>query len=139
VNTFFAKEPIQQIIDIIKFDRLEVLFDTIHRTVCGSEHTCNVRVISWIINYGHTHLLQEIVNHVKCNDHSISLVFGSDVMENTRLLLLGCYSDTLDLVELILIHVDPKCINRDFTFVTLITSNLQVSIQRHQNVQPLML
>jgi ankyrin repeat protein len=124
VNTFFAKEPIQQIIDIIEFDRLQVLFDTIHRTVCGSEHTCNVRVISWIINYGHTHLLQEIVNHVKCNDHSTSLVFGSDVMENTRLLLLGCYSDTLDMVELILKYVDPKCINRDFTFVSLITRNI---------------
>ena len=123
-TTFFAKEPIQQIIDIIEFDRLQVLFDTIHRTVCGSEHTCNVRVISWIINYGHTHLLQEIVNHVKCNNHSTSLVFGSDVMENTRLLLLGCYSDTLDMVELILKYVDPKCINRDFTFVSLITRNI---------------
>jgi hypothetical protein len=26
VNTFFAKEPIQQIIDIIKFDRLLLIF-----------------------------------------------------------------------------------------------------------------
>ena len=123
-TTFFAKEPIQQIIDIIEFDRLQVLFDSIHRTVCGSEHTCNVRVISWIINYGHTHLLQEIVNHVKCNSHSISLVFGSDVMENTRLLLLGCYSETLDMVELILKYVDPMCIDTDFTFVSLITRNI---------------
>ena len=123
-TTFFAKEPIQEIIDIIEFDRLKVLFDSIHRTVCGSEHTCNVRVISWIINYGHTHLLQEIVNHVKCNNHSTSLVFGSDVMENTRLLLLGCYSDTLDMVELILKYVDPKCIDTDFTFVSLITRNI---------------
>jgi hypothetical protein len=63
----------------------------------------NVRVISWIINYGHTHLLQEIINHVECNNHNISLIFGSDVMENTRLLLLGCYSKTLDMVELMLI------------------------------------
>ena len=124
-TTFLAKEPNQQIIDIIEFDRLQVLFDSIHRTVCGSEHTCNVRVISWIINYGHTHLLQEIVNHVECNNHSTSLVFGSDVKENTRLLLLGCYSDTLDMVELILKYVDPKkCINRDFTFVSLITRNI---------------
>ena len=121
-TTFFAKEPIQQ---IIEFDRLQVLFDSIHHTVCGSEHTCNVRVISWIINYGHTHLLQEIVNHVKCNNHNISLIFGSDVTENTRLLLLGCYSETLDMVELILKYVDPKkCINRDFTFVSLITRNI---------------
>jgi hypothetical protein len=75
----------------------------------------NARVISWTIYYGHTHLLQEIVNHVECNNHSISLVFGSDVMENTRLLLLGCYSKTLDIVELILKYVDPKCIDMDLT------------------------
>jgi hypothetical protein len=123
-TTFFAKEPIQQMIDIIEIDRLQVLFGTIHRTVCGSENTCNVRVISWIINYGHTHLLQEIVNHVKCNNHGTSLVFGSDVMENTRLLVLGCYSQTLDMVKLILEYVDPKCINGDFTFVSLITRNI---------------
>jgi ankyrin repeat protein len=71
----------------------------------------SVRVIRWIINYGHTHLLKEIVKHVECNKHNISLIFGSDVMENTRLLLLGCYSNTLDMVELILKYVDPKCIN----------------------------
>jgi ankyrin repeat protein len=45
-------------------------------------------------------------------------------MENTRLLLLGCYSDTLDMVELILKYVDPKCIDTDFTFVSLITRNI---------------
>jgi ankyrin repeat protein len=73
----------------------------------------SVRVISWIISYGHTHLLKEIVKHVECNNHSTSLVFGSDVTENTRLLLLGCYSNTLDMVELILKYVDPKCINME--------------------------
>jgi hypothetical protein len=40
-TTFSAKEPIQQMIDIIEFDRLHVLFGIKHRTVCGSEHTCN--------------------------------------------------------------------------------------------------
>jgi hypothetical protein len=72
-------------------------------------------IISWIINYGHTHLLQEIVNHVERKHHNTSLVFGSNVRENTRLLLLGCYSETLDMVELILKYVDPKCIDMDFT------------------------
>jgi hypothetical protein len=47
-------------------------------------------------------LLQEIVNYVECKNHSINLVFGSDIMENTRLLLLGCHSNTLDMVKLIL-------------------------------------
>ena len=115
VNTAFSvKKPNQQKIDLNEFDhdRLHLLFGLIN-PVSDTEY--NVRVISWIIYYGHTHLLQEIVNHVKCNNHSISLIFGSDVMENTRLLLLGCYSKTLDIVKLILKHVDPKCIDLDLT------------------------
>jgi hypothetical protein len=47
--------------------------------------------------------------------NNISLVFGSDVMENGRMLSLGCYSNTSDMVELILEYVDPKCIDIDFT------------------------
>ena len=113
-TTFSVKQPTQQIhLNEFGHDRLDLLFGLIH-PVSNTEY--NVRVISWIINYGHTHLLQEIVNHVECNNHSISsyLVFGSDVMENTRLLLLGCYSNTLDIVELILKYVDLKCIDMDF-------------------------
>jgi hypothetical protein len=52
--------------------------------------------------------LQEIVNHVECNNLSISLVFGSDIIENTRLLLLGCNSNTLDMVELILTYIHKQ-------------------------------
>jgi ankyrin repeat protein len=100
--------------DITERRSLHMLFD--QEWSEKSEIECSIRTISWIINYGHTHLLQEIINHVKYNNHSISLVFGSDVMENTRLLLLGCYSNTLDMVELILEYIDPKCINMDVMF-----------------------
>jgi hypothetical protein len=70
--------------------------------------------ISGVLYVCHTRLLQEIVNHVECSNLSISLVFGSDIMENTRLLLLGCHSNTLDMVKLILKYVDRKCIDIDF-------------------------
>ena len=112
-TTFSVKSPHQQIIGGIEYNRLHLLFDSVLHVESGPEY--NVMVISWIINYGHTHLLQEIVNHVECNKYSISLVFGSDVMANGRMLSLGCYSNNLDMVELILKYVDPKCIDIDFT------------------------
>jgi ankyrin repeat protein len=112
-TTFSVKKPIPGMGDIIEYIRLHRQLHLLFDKGCDveSDSVFNVRVISWIINYGHTHLLQEIVNHVECNNYSISLIFGSDVIENTRLLLLGCYSNTLDMVELILKYVDPKCIN----------------------------
>jgi hypothetical protein len=108
-KTLSVTNYIEALSSITELQRLQLLFDE----TLESDLEYNVRVISWIINYGHTHLLQEIVNHVKCNNHNISLVFGSNVMENTRLLLLGCFSNNLDMVELILKYVDQKCINMD--------------------------
>ena len=121
VTTFSTNRPTQQIIDSIGYERLFLLFELVFPW--KSHPQCIVKVISWIINYGHTHLLQEIVNHVKCNNLSISLVFGSDIIESTRLLLLGCHSKTLDMVELILTYIDPKCIDRDLSLRSEYLSN----------------
>ena len=109
--TFSANMPTQQMIDDIEYGRLFLLFDVEVHKRSGLKYI--VEVISWIINYGHTHLLQEIVNHVECYNLSISLVFGSHNIKKTRLLLLGCHSKTLDMVELILTYIDPKCIDID--------------------------
>jgi hypothetical protein len=49
--------------------------------------------------------------------------FGSHNIEKTRLLLLGCHSKTLDMVELILTYIDPKCIDIDCTSRRLYLSN----------------
>ena len=106
------KEDIKKQFYIAEHRRLYFLFDSVHCRKSDSEES--VRVISWIINYGHTHLLKEIVNHVECNNNSINLIFGSNVMENTRLLILGCYSNTLDMVKLMLEYVRPECINMDY-------------------------
>ena len=98
---------------IAECHRLYLLFDWDHYR--NSDFKGGVRVISWIINYGHTHLLKEIVKHVECNKHNISLIFGSNLMENIRLLTLGCYSNTSDMVELMLEYIDSKCINMDYS------------------------
>jgi ankyrin repeat protein len=112
-STLSVNKSITETIDIIQRDRLHLLFGRVFNVNSATEY--NVKVISWIINYGHTQLLEEIVNHVECSNLSISLVFGSDIMENTRLLLLGCHSNTLDMVKLILKYVDRKCIDIEFT------------------------
>jgi ankyrin repeat protein len=108
-KTLSLNDHNQKPTDFTERMRLYLLLDIEFSQISDLEPS--VRVISWIINYGHTHLLKEIVKHVECNKHNISLIFGSNVIENTRLLLLGCYSNTLDMVELILKYVDPKCIN----------------------------
>ena len=109
-KTFSVDEPV----GLFERDRLFLLFEKIFCVASGTSY--DVRVISWIINFGHIHLLQEIVNHVEDNNHSIYLVFGSNVMENKRLLLLGCFSNNLDMVELILKYIDPKCIDMEYTY-----------------------
>ena len=125
-KTLSVEKIIQKLFDFTEWRCLIMLFDTVFHE---NHAEYSVRVISWIINYGHTHLLQEIVNHVECNNHNISLVFGSNVMENTRLLLLGCYSNTLDMVELILKYIDPKCINMDL-MSCVVSSYMSVNIHR---------
>ena len=121
VTTLSANRPTQQMIGGIGYERLLLLFDLVFHRKSYPQYI--VKVISWIINYGHTHLLQEIVNHVECNNLSISLVFGSHNRENTRLLLLGCHSKTLDMVELILTYIDPKCIDIDCSLRSVCLSN----------------
>jgi hypothetical protein len=81
-STLSVNKSITETIDIIQRDRLHLLFGRVFNLKSATEY--NVKVISWIINYGHTQLLEEIVNHVEYSNLSISLVFGSDIMENTR-------------------------------------------------------
>jgi ankyrin repeat protein len=107
-----SKEDIKKQYCIVERRRLPLLFHSVH----NGKSEGSFRVINWIIGYGHTHLLKEIINHVECNKYSINLIFGSNVEETTHLLMLGCYSNTLDMVELMLKYVEPKFIKMDYTF-----------------------
>jgi hypothetical protein len=69
IKNFIETEP-----DTTVLQRLQLLFDETLDMKSGFKY--NVRVISWIINYGHTQLLQEIVNHVECNNHLLHAFVG---------------------------------------------------------------
>ncbi|VDI23103.1 Hypothetical predicted protein [Mytilus galloprovincialis] len=64
--------------------------------------THSIRLISWVVYYGHTRLLQEIVNHVLDHNDSTEIVLGSDIEEQARLLLLSVYNGDLCLIELMI-------------------------------------
>lgn len=83
----------------------------------------DIRVISWVIYYGHCKLLQFLFDQVLDNQESVQQVMGwdkpsdceesrvPDIIEQTRLLTLSCYSGNLEVVKLLLEHCDTECIN----------------------------
>nr|XP_022299072.1 serine/threonine-protein phosphatase 6 regulatory ankyrin repeat subunit B-like isoform X2 [Crassostrea virginica] len=83
----------------------------------------NIRVISWVIAYGHCQLLQFLFDLVTEHKESICRVMDleipeesgnnyiSSIQEQTRLLTLSCYNDNLDVVKLLLKHFNVNCIN----------------------------
>ncbi|XP_052078633.1 uncharacterized protein LOC127716457 [Mytilus californianus] len=76
------------------------------------KHCCHIHsTISWIVYYGHMHLLLEIVEHVQSQDESSDLVFGTNLEERSRMLKLGCYSGNADIVELMLQYIDEESVN----------------------------
>lgn len=84
--------------------------------------TPNVRIISWVIYYGHSKLLQYLFEQILKNQESIQQVLSGyipndheendrNLTEQTRLLTLSCYSGNLEVVKLLLKHCDTECIN----------------------------
>ena len=81
------------------------------------------RAINWVISFGHSQLLRFLFNQVTKHKESIRRVLGwevqgggensyiSDLTEQTRLLLLSCYSGDVKVVKLLLKHCDVECIN----------------------------
>ena len=105
--------------------RLELLSSVIYDKELNK--TYSIRVISWIIYYGHTSLLQTSVDLVLKNHESTNMIFGSDITEQTRLLTLGCYSGNPDMVNTILKYVNGNCINRTSQNGNMRSSNLHRS------------
>ena len=82
-----------------------------------------IRVISWVIGYGHSQLLQFLFDLVITNEKSVGSVLDwekqersgnnyiSNQRERIRLLDLSCYSGSLEVVRLLLQHFDVDCIN----------------------------
>nr|XP_022299076.1 uncharacterized protein LOC111107929 [Crassostrea virginica] len=91
----------------------------------------NIRVISWIIAYGHCQLLQFLFDLVTEHKESIRcvmdlevpgesgnsyIIYINSIKEQTRLLTLSCYNDNVEVVKLLLKHFDVNCINNDSAF-----------------------
>ncbi|CAC5383298.1 unnamed protein product [Mytilus coruscus] len=74
----------------------------------GQYVTHSIRLISWVVYYGHTRLLQEIIEHVHGHNDSTDIVFGSNIEEQARLLLLSVYNGDLCLIELMLRYVNKE-------------------------------
>ncbi|CAC5395400.1 unnamed protein product [Mytilus coruscus] len=74
----------------------------------GQYVTHSIRLISWVVYYGHTRLLQEIIDHVHDHNDSTDIVFGSNIEEQAGLLLLSVYNGDLCLIELMLRYVNKE-------------------------------
>ncbi|CAC5383297.1 unnamed protein product [Mytilus coruscus] len=76
-----------------------------------SKKVHRIRVISWIVYYGHTQLLEEIVNHVRDHNESTDEVFDSHIEDQARLLVLAVYNGDPHLIEQMLKYVKKESIN----------------------------
>nr|XP_022306290.1 uncharacterized protein LOC111112787 isoform X2 [Crassostrea virginica] len=88
----------------------------------------NIRVISWVIAYGHYQLLQFLFDLVTEQKESICRVMDlkipeesgnsyiSDLEEQTRFLNLSCCNENVEVVKLIMKHYDLNCKNISLEF-----------------------
>lgn len=105
-----------------------------HNGIYGNDVTHTIRMISWVVYYGHTHLLQEIVNHVHDHNDSTDIVFGSNIEEQARLLILSVYNSDPCLVELILRYVKKESIDATPTYMSDID---YLEDNYHRTIEPL--
>ncbi|CAC5397311.1 unnamed protein product [Mytilus coruscus] len=93
--------------------------DTIHNLLVDvaffdfKEETFCIRAISWVVYFGHFRLLEYIMGRVYVEEGSYQAVFGNEKMEQTRLLVLCCYSNDEKMTRLLLDHIDRDCINEN--------------------------
>lgn len=123
INRFYSPE----------FGRHCLLFD---QRITGRDNTKNVRVISWIIFYGHFKILSYIVDQLEDRKLSVRNILGLDnesdqftidartkdeldacrmegkrTRELTRLLVLGVYSNSIETVKILLRYTSQDSIN----------------------------
>ncbi|XP_061190483.1 uncharacterized protein LOC133198405 [Saccostrea echinata] len=96
------------------------------RQIIIEPFTCNVRVISWVIYYGHHQILRYIVDRTELHKETSSALFRdfnshlrdltpeqgttasymTYVLEETRLLVLSSYGGDVETVRILLEHID---------------------------------
>ncbi|CAC5358848.1 unnamed protein product [Mytilus coruscus] len=73
--------------------------------------TYHIRVLSWVVFYGHKRLLRYLLHLVLKHNDSPCEIFGETTSEQTRLLILGCCSGDLDTLDIVLNNVKHECLN----------------------------
>ncbi|XP_048758447.2 uncharacterized protein LOC125668372 [Ostrea edulis] len=124
----------EKISDMV-FDNLENGRGVTKRTL--SEWDCKFKILNrqvfkvlyWIIGYGHVHLLSSVVELVHSKTLSENrnipgsganvtetseIMFGKDLESQSTCLALACASGDVEMVNLVLDHVKPECINHKY-------------------------
>ena len=103
--------------------------------MCETSEEPNIRVISWVIAYGHYQLLKFLFDLVSEQKETICRVmdlnipgesgnsYNIELEEQTLFLNMSCCSDDVEVVKLIMKHYDVNCIKSSFQF----TSNPMVT------------
>ncbi|XP_062575733.1 uncharacterized protein LOC134237623 [Saccostrea cucullata] len=110
----FAKLPLSILIEDPSDIFIELDEEDIHDDSYAFlfPRNCRIRLISWVVGYGHEAILRYLHDKMSLNNTDIGAVFGTEVESQLRYLLLGCYSRNAYIVGFILNHTNPACINR---------------------------
>lgn len=88
--------------------RQRILLDHSHN---GIKTMYRIRVVSFIIYYGHVDLLKCLIDLVVLHGDSTNIVFGSTKEEQTRLLVLACFNGDLSTVKFLVENLGKKIVN----------------------------
>lgn len=69
------------------------------------------RTVRWIVYYGHFSLFRYLVERLKAAGIHDNYLFGDGDNEKTKLLILGCFSGSYEVVSLLLEYLPWHCIN----------------------------
>lgn len=72
---------------------------------------CFARTVRWVVYYGHFSLFSYLVERLKAAKIYDNYLFGHGDNDKTKLLILGCYSGSYEVVSLLLEYIPWHCIN----------------------------
>lgn len=81
------------------------------RIVKDNSVSYHIRVLSWVVFYGHNLLLRYLIDLNSKNNDSRCVIFGNTKSEQTRLLTLASCSGDLDTLNTVLEYVPDECLD----------------------------
>ncbi|XP_048741103.2 uncharacterized protein LOC125655030 [Ostrea edulis] len=80
-----------------------------------------IRPVNWVLNYGHHRIMQKLFDILASKCMSLDLL-TNDAEEQTRMLVLACYSGNKNLVRTVMEHVPNSCRNMHYSLRTPLTA-----------------